>query len=254
MKLFYRESGEGRPLVVLHGLFGSSDNWMSVAKELALTNKLYVLDARNHGQSPHDDEFNYTVMADDLKEFLEEHQIIDPVLIGHSMGGKTIMRFAVKFPDIASRLIIVDISPRFYGRHHDTILDGLNSIDLTSLKTRGEADEILAKYVGDIGVRQFLLKSLYRDSEGRFQWRINLSIIQEKIENIGEALPPGTTISIPTLFIKGSESGYIEEKDVKMIEEHFTDYRIQTVEGASHFVHAEKPIEVINLIRTFIGE
>jgi len=254
MKLFYRESGEGRPLVVLHGLFGSSDNWMSVAKELALTNKLYVLDARNHGQSPHDDEFNYTVMADDLKEFLEEHQIIDPVLIGHSMGGKTVMRFAVKFPDIASRLIIVDISPRFYGRHHDTILDGLNSIDLTSLKTRGEADEILAKYVGDIGVRQFLLKSLYRDSEGRFQWRINLSIIQEKIENVGEALPPGTTISIPTLFIKGSESGYIEEKDVKMIEEHFTDYRIQTVEGASHFVHAEKPIEVINLIRTFIGE
>jgi esterase len=252
MKLFYRESGEGKPLVILHGLFGSSDNWMSVAKELALTNKLYVLDARNHGQSPHDNEFNYTVMAADLKEFLDEHQIINPILIGHSMGGKTIMKFASEFKDVAEKLIVVDISPRFYGRHHDTILDGLSSIDLKNLKTRNEADEQLSHYVGDIGVRQFLLKSLYRDSDGNFQWRINLPVIKEMIDNIGEALPEGIKIDIPTLFIKGSESGYIEEKDIKVIKEHFSDFRIETVEGASHFVHAEKPKEVINLIEAFI--
>ena len=253
MNLFYRESGEGRPLIVLHGLFGSSDNWMSVVKDLATSYKVYALDARNHGQSPHDAEFNYTAMAKDLQEFIADHSIQKPVLIGHSMGGKTIMRFASDTPGVAEKLIVVDISPRFYGRHHDTILDGLNSINLQALSSRNEADTALAAYVGDTGVRQFLLKSLYRNTEGKFEWKINLPVITEKIENIGEALPEGATIHTPTLFIRGSESGYIEDKDISVIEKHFTSYELKTVQGASHFVHSEKPQEVIQLIRTFIN-
>ena len=252
MQLFYRESGEGRPIVILHGLFGSSDNWMSVTKELALHYKAFVLDARNHGQSPHDASHTYKDMAADLKEFIETHQLVNPILIGHSMGGKTIMRFAADYPGIAEKLIVVDISPRFYGRHHESILSGFGAINLETLQTRNEADAIMSQYVGDAGVRMFLLKSLYRSSDGKFQWRINLPVINEQIDNIGEPLPETAKIDTPTLFIRGSESGYIEDKDAALIAQHFSDYKIETVEGASHFVHAEKPKEVIALIETFI--
>jgi esterase len=252
MKLFYRESGEGRPLVILHGLFGSSDNWMSVTKELALKYKVYVLDARNHGQSPHADAHNYESMADDLKEFIDDHNIENPILIGHSMGGKTVMRFASKYQNSAEKLIVVDISPRFYGRHHQDILAGFNAINLDTLQTRNEADALMSQYVGDLGVRMFLLKSLYRNNDGKFQWRINLPLINEQIDNIGEALPETVQIATPALFIRGSESGYIQDKDTALIARHFSDYSIETVEGASHFVHAEKPKEVIALIETFI--
>ncbi|WP_018342472.1 alpha/beta fold hydrolase [Cytophaga aurantiaca] len=254
MQLFYRESGEGRPIVILHGLFGSSDNWMSVTKELALHYKAFVLDARNHGQSPHDSSHTYKDMAADLKEFIDTHKLVHPILIGHSMGGKTIMRFAAEYPGIAEKLVVVDISPRFYGRHHQDILAGFNAINLETLQTRNEADAIMSQYVGDVGVRMFLLKSLYRNSEGKFQWRINLPLINEQIDNIGEALPEAAKIDTPTLFIRGSESGYIEDKDAALIEQHFSDYKIETVEGASHFVHAEKPKEVIALIETFIEQ
>ncbi|MGN6647600.1 MAG: alpha/beta fold hydrolase [Cytophaga sp.] len=252
MKLFYRESGEGRPLIILHGLFGSSDNWMSVTKELALKYKVYVLDARNHGQSPHSETHTYETMAADLKEFIADHNIERPVLIGHSMGGKTIMRFAADYKDIAEKLVVVDISPRFYGRHHQAILAGFNAINLETLQSRNEADAILSQYVGDMGVRMFLLKSLYRNSEGKFQWRINLRVLDEQIDNIGEALPDQAHIDIPTLFIRGSQSGYIEDKDVAVIEKHFSQYILVTVMDASHFVHAEKPKEVIALIENFI--
>ena len=252
MKLFYRESGEGKPLIILHGLFGSSDNWMSVAKELSLKYKVYVLDARNHGQSPHDAVHNYSTMAADLKEFIEDHKLQNPILIGHSMGGKTIMHFASRYPDIPKKLIVVDISPRFYGRHHEPILRGFAAINLETLQTRNEADVTLSAFVEDAGVRMFLLKSLYRTSDGKFQWRINLPVINEQIDNIGEALPASAKIEIPTLFIRGSESGYIEDKDTVIIERHFLNYKIETVKGASHFVHAEKPKEVIALIETFI--
>lgn len=252
MKLFYRASGEGRPLLILHGLFGSSDNWMSVTKELALKFKVYVLDARNHGQSPHADVHSYETMAADLKEFIDDHNIENPILIGHSMGGKTIMRFAAEYKEVAEKLVVVDISPRFYGRHHQTILAGLNAINLETLQSRNEADAILSNFVGDIGVRMFLLKSLYRTSEGKFQWRINLPIIEEQIDNIGEALPEHSKIETPTLFIRGNESGYIEDKDIAIIEQHFSHYTLETVMGASHFVHAEKPKEVIELIEKFI--
>ncbi|HSY60861.1 MAG TPA: alpha/beta fold hydrolase, partial [Cytophaga sp.] len=233
-------------------LFGSSDNWMSVTKELALHYKAFVLDARNHGQSPHDPRHTYKDMAADLKEFIDTHKLVNPILIGHSMGGKTIMRFAAEYPGVAEKLVVVDISPRFYGRHHQDILAGFNAINLETLQTRNEADAIMSAYVGDVGVRMFLLKSLYRNSDGKFQWRINLPVINQQIDNIGEALPETVKIDTPTLFIRGSESGYIEDKDTALIAQHFSDYKIETVEGASHFVHAEKPKEVIALIETFI--
>lgn len=253
MKLFSRIMGNGpQPLIILHGLFGSSDNWMSVAKILQEEYTLHLLDARNHGQSPHDSEFNYQVMAQDLKEYLVENAIHNPVLIGHSMGGKTVMRFAYEYPSVAKKLIVVDISPRFYERHHQTIFSAFDSVDLNSIQTRNEADQAMQQIVGDIGVRQFLLKNLYRNEEGKFAWRINLELIKEKIDVIGEALPMDHKVETPSLFIRGELSGYIEEADKLLIDQCFSNARIETVEKASHWVHAEAPTKVVSLIKSFI--
>jgi esterase len=252
MKLFYRELGQGQPLVILHGVFGSSDNWFSVSKLLAEDHKVFLLDARNHGHSPRSEEFNYDVMSEDLKEFLEDHSIHGAVIMGHSMGGKTAMKFASKYSQMLSKLIVVDISPRYYKKHHDSILDGLKSIDLKQLSSRQQADEQLALLEPDPGVRQFLLKNLYRNQENEFDWRINLKVIDKNIENVGEALPENTIIKKPSLFIKGSKSNYIMDEDERLIKKIFSDVKIETVEGAGHWVQAERPQEFTGAVKKFL--
>jgi esterase len=252
MKLFYRELGEGNPIVILHGVFGSCDNWLTVSKGLAETHKVYLLDARNHGHSSKSDDFNYSVMAEDLKEFLSDHAIQKPVLVGHSMGGKTVMKFASMYASMLEKMVVVDISPRYYKRHHDSILNGLKSIDLSNLKTRQEADAQLSKFEPDFGVRQFLLKNLYRDEQNEFHWRINLPVISDNIDNVGEALDEKIRISKPALFIKGSKSHYIMEADEVLIKKIFSDARIETVEDAGHWVQAEKPKEFLEKINAFL--
>ena len=253
MKLHYRELGQGKPVIVLHGVFGTSDNWITPAKILSEHYKLYLLDQRNHGQSPHSDEFNNSVMAEDLKEFIDLHGINKPVIMGHSMGGKVAMNFAAKNEDLIEKLIVVDIAPEYYPPHHQKILQGLNSIDLKNLKTRQEADEQLAKFEPEIPVRQFLLKNLYRNDNNEFAWRINLPVISEKINNVGEALDENICISVPALFIRGGNSNYIKEEDEAMIKKIFSDVRIETIEGAGHWVHAEKGKEFGDLVKEFVG-
>lgn len=252
MKLFYREVGEGSPIVILHGVFGSSDNWLTPAKMLSDNYKLYLLDQRNHGQSPKSDVFDYDSMANDLKEFIEEHQLKAPVIMGHSMGGKVAMAFAVKYPQLLSKLIVVDISPNYYPPHHQKIIEGLNSIDLETLQSRQEADSQFSKFEPELGVRQFLLKNLYRNESNNFDWRINLPVISEKIENVGEALDPTSKVTVPTLFVKGGLSRYIREKDEALIKSIFLNVELATIDGAGHWVHAEKPNEFINTVRAFL--
>ena len=175
MKLNYKKSGSGPPLVILHGLFGSLDNWFSIAKELVEHYTLYLVDQRNHGDSPHAEEWNYAVMVEDLKELIDDEGLEKIYLMGHSMGGKTVMKFAVTYPERVEKLIVADIAPRFYPIHHQTILEGLNSLNLNQIKSRKEADDQLAQYIPELGVRQFLLKSLTRDSEG-FAWKIVVAV------------------------------------------------------------------------------
>jgi len=252
MKLFYRELGEGKPLIILHGVFGSADNWLTVSKGLATDFKLYLLDQRNHGLSPKSDVFTYAAMADDLKEFMEEHSIKKPTVIGHSMGGKVVMKFASLYPALINKLVVVDISPRYYHPHHQDILKGLLSLNLTELKTRQEADEQLSVYVPELGVRQFLLKSLFRNQNNEFEWRINLPVINNQIENIGEALDENVRINLPSLFIRGSESKYIQQKDEELIHKIFTNSEIKTVQGSGHWVQAEKPKEFLEALKPFL--
>jgi pimeloyl-ACP methyl ester carboxylesterase len=240
MKLFFRKSGEGKPLIILHGLFGSSDNWFSLAKVFAEHFTVYLVDQRNHGQSPHSDEFNYQLLTEDLAEFIQEHNIDNPHIIGHSMGGKTAMNFAVKHPDQLDKLIIVDIAPRSYPVHHDHILEGLHDINLETLSSRTEADQLLSRQVPEPDVRQFLLKNLARNSESKFEWRVNIDAIAEHIEEIGAGMQYYGQFTGPTLFIKGVRSNYYAAGDEENILKLFPSAQFVTL-NTGHWVQAEDP-------------
>ena len=251
MNLFYRSLGEGPPLIILHGLFGSADNWLPIAKRLAKIRTVYMIDQRNHGHSPHHPDFSYDYMIDDLYTFIEHHNLYAPDILGHSMGGKVAMHFAVKYPDDLTRLIVVDIGPKFYPVHHDVILEGLKDIDMNNIKSREIADKELADYVENAGVRRFLLKNLKRTPEG-FEWKMNLDVIYDQIANVGEGLKPKDQFRHDTLFIRGGLSKYILDEDLDGIKKHFPKFLLETIPETSHWVHSEKPKELSNILSHFL--
>lgn len=240
MKLFFRKSGQGKPLIILHGLFGSSDNWFSMARVFAEQYTVYLVDQRNHGQSPQSDDFNYKLLAEDLATFITDHHIEKPCVIGHSMGGKSAMNFAVKYPDRLEKLIVIDISPKDYPVHHDRILEGLHAINLATLTSRQEADELLSRHVQEPDVRQFLLKNLARTSDGKFEWRVNIHSIEKHIEEIGAGMQNTGKFYGPTLFVKGIRSGYSVPGDMENILRIFPAAQLVTL-NTGHWVHAEDP-------------
>ncbi|MEA5139361.1 alpha/beta fold hydrolase [Arcicella rigui] len=255
MKLYFRQSGEsGSPIIILHGIFGSSDNWLTIGKILGEENRVFMVDQRNHGQSPRSDEFNYDVMAADLHEFILEHKLENPIIVGHSMGGKAVMQFAMSYPDAFSKMVVVDIAPKYYPVHHSMILQGLASVDLKNLKSRTEANEILSRFEENEGVRQFLLKNLWRNpvKNNEFDWRINLPVITQNIDVVGHELQNEQTVEKPALFIRGSESHYIQPEDERKIWELFPNYELETIEGAGHWVQADKPKEFIEILTRFV--
>jgi esterase len=254
MKLFYRTVGQGQPIVILHGLFGSCDNWLTMSKLIAEKGyAVYALDQRNHGRSPRSEVFDYEAMASDLHEFIEENNLEKPILIGHSMGGKTVMNYAVRYPDTFSKLVIVDISPKQYQVHQEKILAGLNAIKLDALQNRNEADAILTDYEPNAGVRQFLLKNLYRNEANQFDWRINFPVIERNIAGIGSAVPALRTVSEPVLFMRGALSNYVLDKDIDDLKAIFTNAQIDTIAEANHWVQAEQPDRFLKSLIHFLG-
>jgi len=252
MKLFFREYGQGKPMIILHGLFGSSDNWLTQAKLFSSSYKVYTVDQRNHGQSPHSDTFDYPSFVSDLDEFVQDHSITNPVVIGHSMGGKTAMNFALTHPEKIDRLIVVDISPKAYNLEHYTIVKGLLAIPIEKIKSRNEADEILAQHVPESDVRQFLLKNLQRKSDGGFSWKINLKIISEKLENVGVDLHSKGPFEKPTLFIRGVKSKYVPDSDWDRILQIFPKAKLETMD-TGHWVQAEKPQEFADVVTRWLN-
>jgi esterase len=252
MRLFFRAHGNGKPIVILHGLFGSSDNWLTQAKLFSQEHKVFTVDLRNHGQSPHDPEFNYQVMVEDLREFFESEKLQNATLIGHSMGGKAAMNFALAFPEKIEELIVVDIAPRFYDLEHYVIADGLAAIPVETISSRNDAEEILKEYVSDAGTRQFLLKNLQRKTEGGFSWKINLPVIREKLSNIGEDLQFAGVFSKPTLFIRGQHSSYVLDSDWSRIRQIFPLAKLVTLE-TGHWVQAEKPQEFVDTVKKWLS-
>lgn len=248
--LFHRRSGSGQPIVLLHGLFGSSDNLGSVAKELATDHEVVLVDARDHGRSPHTDRVTYPLMAGDLFELLATEGLRDVVLVGHSMGGKTAMRFAQLYPGILKQLVVIDIGPREYTtRNHDPILAALQDIDLATKRTRQEVEAHLARFVPEPGVVQFLMKSLYWGTPEQLAWRFNVPVLARDLKDILAAIGP-ETVRTPTLFIRGGQSDYITREDLPQIREQFPASRVETIDYAGHWVHAQAPDEVVQLIRS----
>jgi esterase len=252
MQLHFKESGQGRAVILLHGLFGSSDNWHSIALRLAESFHVFALDQRNHGQSPHSAEMDYALMADDVNEFMASRKIEKAFVIGHSMGGKTAMQFALQFPERVEKLIVSDMAPRAYLPSHDKIFAALLTLDLKSFSARQEIEEALAPEIPNLALRRFLLKNLGRDLENKFIWKINLRGLSENYPKLGEAISAGKTFPRPALFIRGGKSKYIGADDEPLIRELFPSTQILTIAEASHWIHADKPEEFLKLVLDFI--
>lgn len=240
--LYSKIEGEAKPLLILHGFLGMSDNWKTIGTQFAANGfQVHLLDLRNHGKSFHSDEFSYEIMAQDVYDYCLANNLEKVNIIGHSMGGKTAMLFAAKHPEIIEKLIIADIGPKFYPQHHQTILAGLNAVDFSKKPSRTEVEEILSQYITDFGTRQFLLKSLYWIEPGQLAFRFNLVVFNLKIDEIGKPLPANSLFMKPTLFIRGGNSDYILDEDFENIQKHFPKSKIETIPNVGHWLHAENP-------------
>jgi esterase len=253
MKLFYRKIGEGKPLIVLHGLFGMSDNWNTLAKEFAEHGyAVYLPDARNHGRSPQDDEFNYDVMADDILQLMEDEAIDRAILTGHSMGGKTAMFFASKYAERVEKLVVADMAPRAYAATNEHVIAALRQIDLQTASSRKEVETALSNALkNDEVTTQFLLKSLYWNDDKKLDWRFNLDAIENNLDKMSEALPSNFHFNGDTLFIRGEKSNYITEADEPLIKKHFPKAIIKTIANAGHWIHAENPKGFMEAVALF---
>ena len=252
MKLNFRVSGEGPPLVILHGLLGSLDNWVPHAQLLSARFQVFLIDLRNHGRSPHADEFNYDVMAADLAEFIADQNLGPVNLLGHSMGGKAAMRYAQLHPDSVPKLIVVDISPREYAPRYANILDTMHALDLSHFQQRAAVDAALAIAAPDKNIRQFLLKNIGRDDRGSMHWKPNVPAIRANYHEVRRALPTAPSFVGPTLFVRGGKSDYLPDEDVPLIRQTFPAAQVETIANAGHWVHAEAPEQFIQIITGFL--
>ena len=241
-ELSYTRSGDGRPLVVLHGLFGSGRNWQSHRRHFGTRFEVFNIDLRNHGDSFHSDEMNYTAMAGDVAALLQNLNLGACNLLGHSMGGKVAMTLAVDQPRLVERLIVADIAPVSYFHHYDDLIEPILALPLETLKSRAEADQLLRQNIPEDQLRAFLLQNLLRDPDG-WRWRVNWRAIQRDMEFLTgfDELAGGWRIEIPTLFIRGARSDYVGDAEVDVIQRHFARAEIATIEDAGHWLHAEKP-------------
>ena len=253
MKIYSKIYGDkGQDLIVIHGLFGMSDNWNTLGKKFSKYCKVHLIDLRNHGRSPHSEDFNYKVMCEDVLEYMKDNNIVDPIILGHSLGGKVAMKFAFTYPKKIEKLIVVDIAPREYNTDfHKNLLATLYKLPLVDFDKREEIDKLLSYSFEDKGMRLFLLKNLYRNVKKEFAWRFNIESLLDTIENIQEADFIIGNCAIPTHFIRGGNSDYINSADELIIKKYFTDSSICTINDAGHWLHAEKPERFYNEVMGF---
>jgi esterase len=267
MNLFYRKFGQGPVLIILHGLYGSSDNWISIGKILSEHFEVFLPDLRNHGNSPHSNEHNYDLLKNDLYGFMVSNQIEKAVIMGHSMGGKAAMFFAVDYPEKVQSLIIIDISPRSYKSldnpesqitDHMNIISSMLSVDFAIIKSREDVENILSETIKSIKIRRFLLKNVHRKKEGSFEWKLNLQALHDHLPEIMDGLDPkkflhGNGITgFPVLFIKGEKSNYIKSEDQQIIKTIFPVADLVSIPGADHWLHVEQPDLLLKTIKYFV--
>lgn len=267
MHLFCRIEGSGKPVVIVHGLYGSSDNWLTVAKKLAAEYQVFSIDLRNHGHSPNSDTHDFEAMTNDLAEFFDEHHIDKAILMGHSMGGKTAMCFAADYPERIEKLIVVDIAPKDYfllndeSQYylHNNILQAMIEIDLSRIETRKQVEDFLLERIDSAQIVQFLMKNLHRNKEThRFEWRINARVLYDNLDEIikgvnarwfDDRIP---ITNYPVLFIKGANSNYILSEDFPLIKRIYPEAEIVEIANAGHWLHAEQPQAFMDALWSFV--
>lgn len=253
MLLHFQSYGSGHPMIILHGLFGSLDNWHSVSRRLGQSFRVLAVDQRNHGQSPHSAEMNYPIMAEDISEFIRTEHLEKVSVLGHSMGGKTAMQLALLHPEQVDRLIVVDIAPHAYSARHVQIFEGALSLDLKAYQDRGSVERALDPYVPEKAVRQFLLKNLVRESGGGFRWKLNLRDIYRNYGHLSEAISGPRPFVGPTIFIRGGMSHYIRDEDWNSARALFPNAVLRTIPDAGHWVHAEAPEAFLETASEFLS-
>ncbi|MCF2443126.1 alpha/beta fold hydrolase [Dyadobacter sp. CY345] len=255
MELNYKKIGDtGKTLIILHGVFGFLDNWLTIGKTISEQGFIvYLVDQRHHGRSPQEGSLDFPTLATDLKEFISQQKLDNPILMGHSMGGKTVMEYAVNNPETFEKLVVVDIAPKQYPIHHTKILEGLNAIPVEEIETRQQADDFLSTYEPILAVRQFLLKNLYRKDEGGFDWRFNLPVLTTDMANVGAEIISSTPVETPALFIRGAKSNYILDEDWEDILKIFPNAQLETIENAGHWVQAEQPKIFVEHLLNFLN-
>jgi esterase len=252
MQLHFHRHGQGKPLIILHGLFGSLENWHSISQKLAVDFNVFAVDQRNHGRSPHAPEMSYELMAQDLKELLGGQHLQTAHILGHSMGGKTAMLFALNYPELLDNLIVADMAPRTYPPAHRHILDALLALDLRAFKNRKGMELQLANSIPELGLRQFLLKNVKRDPAGAFYWQMNLQAIHANYERLNEPLPTRRTFDHPTLFIHGELSDYVRNEDFAQIQTLFPRAENCEIPAAGHWLHVDAPEAFLRTVRDFL--
>ena len=252
MRLHFQQLGDGEPLVVLHGLFGSGENWLSVAARLAESFRVYLLDLRNHGQSPHEAQIDYPLMAADLREFFAAENLRAAMLLGHSMGGKVAMRLALDEPALVTKLVVADVAPRAYARTNDPILSALLALDLTAFQDRRQIEDALAQPIPSLAMRRFLLKNLGRDESGRFFWKMNVRALYANYDRLCQAVSGQAPYEGPALFLRGGKSAFIAPEDETDIRRQFPAATIATIASAGHWIHADAPDEFVRLVLAFL--
>ncbi|MEM9649507.1 MAG: alpha/beta fold hydrolase [Bacteroidota bacterium] len=246
--------GEGKPLFILHGFLGMSDNWKTLGNQYAqLGFQVHLIDQRNHGKSFHSHQFDYDTMASDVLNYMEHWQISQAAIIGHSMGGKTAMQLASSQPQHIEKLLVADIAPKYYPPHHQYIVDALGHLDFDQISSRKEADEVLAQHLSEFGIRQFLLKNLHWVEAGKLGLRFNFEVLRERMEEIGDSIDATAIYSGPSLFLRGDRSEYILPNDYSGIKRHFPNATIETVDNAGHWLHAENPKQFFEKSSRFLN-
>lgn len=251
--LYSKIEGSGKPLLILHGFLGMSDNWKTLGVQFATEGyQVHLLDLRNHGRSFQSEAFSYQVMMQDVLAYCKDNSLDAINIIGHSMGGKVAMLLATTHPELVDKLIVADIGPKFYPQHHQDILAGLNAVDFSVKPSRNAVEEVMAKYIPDFGTRQFLMKNLYWKEPGQLAFRFNLAVFNTKMDEIGVALPENLIFEKPTLFIRGGNSNYILESDFENIKHHFPNSIIETIPNVGHWLHAENPAVFYEKVVSFL--
>lgn len=245
--------GKEAPLLILHGYFGMSDNWRALGNKFAESFEVHLLDQRNHGRSFHADDFDYELMVEDLHFYITHYKLNNVNILGHSMGGKVAMLFAVTYPELVYKLLVADIAPKYYKPHHENILAALNAVNFSIQNSRKKVEELLSIYIQEPGIIQFLLKNVYWKTKEQLAFRFNLTALTVHNSEVGEALQSFTHFDNPTLFLKGENSNYITKNDIPLIEAHFSKAKIVTITNAGHWLHAENPIQFYNEVIQFLN-